>query len=60
LMKSRVQSRGSVHLAALGLVSMVLLLVLSWYYATVSTVVLEGLIWMHKTDFSAETCSACA
>ncbi len=44
-----VKSRGFVHLAALGLVSMIL------HYVTADTVVLVGLIGMHKTGCSGET-----
>ncbi len=43
------QSRGFAHLAALGLVSMML------HYVIVKTVVLVGLIGMHKTGCSGET-----
>ena len=46
-----VKSRGFAHLAALGLVSMML------YYVIVRTVVLVGLIGMHKTGCSGETCT---
>jgi hypothetical protein len=44
-----VKSRGFVHLAALGLVSIVL------HYVTVNTVVLVSLTGMRKTDCSGET-----
>ncbi len=44
-----VKSRGFAHLAALGLVSMML------HYVIVKTVVLVGLIGMHKTGCSGET-----
>jgi len=44
-----VKSRGFAHLAALGLVSMML------HYVIVKTVVLVGLIEMHKTGCSGET-----
>ncbi len=44
-----VMSRGFAHLAALGLVSMML------PYVTVKTVVLVGLTGMHKTGCSGET-----
>ncbi len=44
-----VKSRGFAHLAALGLVSMML------HYVIVKTVVLVGLTGMHKTGCSGET-----
>ncbi len=44
-----VKSRSFVHLAALGLVSMML------HYVTVKTVILVGLTGMHKTGCSGET-----
>ncbi len=44
-----VKSRGFAHLAALGLVSLML------RHVIVKTVVLKGLIGMHKTDCSGET-----
>ena len=44
-----VKSRGFAHLAALGLVSMML------HYVIVKTFVLVGLIGMHKTGCSGET-----
>jgi len=44
-----VKSRGFAHLAALGLVSMML------HYVIVKTVILVGLIGMHKTGCSGET-----
>ncbi len=47
-----VKSRGFVHLAALGLVSMM-------HYVTVKTVVLEGRTGMHKTGCIGEQDLSC-